>query len=81
MYLKREIEQEVLEMVGQYPVLTITGPKQSGKTTLVKHLFGYLPYYNFESPDTRRLVESDPRAFCSRTRKGQYLMKSRISRN
>ncbi|MDY0344069.1 MAG: ATP-binding protein [Lentimicrobium sp.] len=73
MYLKREIEQEVLEMVGQYPVLTITGPRQSGKTTLVKHLFGYLPYYNFESPDTRRLVESDPRAFLQQNQKGAIL--------
>jgi len=73
MYLKREIEQEVLEMAGQYPVLTITGPRQSGKTTLVKHLFGHLPYYNFESPDTRRLVESDPRAFLQQNQKGAIL--------
>ncbi|KAF5063904.1 hypothetical protein DSECCO2_289730 [anaerobic digester metagenome] len=63
MYLKRAIETEVLEMAAQYPVLTITGPRQSGKTTLVKHLFGHLPYYSFESPDTRALVSSDPRSF------------------
>lgn len=50
-------------MAAQYPVLTITGPRQSGKTTLVKHLFGHLPYYSFESPDTRALVSSDPRSF------------------
>ncbi|MGB4205970.1 MAG: ATP-binding protein [Bacteroidales bacterium] len=73
MYLRREIEAEVLEMAAQYPVLTITGPRQSGKTTLVKHLFGHLPYYSFESPDTRAMVESDPRSFLKQNQKGAIL--------
>lgn len=73
MYWQREIETEVLDMSGQYPVLTITGPRQSGKTTLVKHLFGNLPYYNFESPDTRILVETDPRTFLQKNSKGAIL--------
>jgi len=73
MYFKREIESEVLEMATQYPVLTITGPRQSGKTTLVKHLFGHLPYYSFESPDTRTLVEADPRTFLKQNQSGAIL--------
>ncbi len=73
MYLRRKIEPEVLEMAAQYPVLTITGPRQSGKTTLVKHLFGHLPYYNFESPDTRAIVESDPRSFFKQNQNGAIL--------
>ncbi|MHC1777469.1 MAG: ATP-binding protein [Lentimicrobium sp.] len=73
MYLQREIESEVLGMADLYPVLTITGPRQSGKTTLVKHLFGHLPYYSFENPDTRFLVESDPRTFLQKNSKGAIL--------
>ena len=63
MYIPRSIEKEVLEMSNQYPVITITGPRQSGKTTLAKHLFSYLPYFSFENPDVRLLAESDPRSF------------------
>lgn len=73
MYLRREIEKEVLEMSSHYPVLTITGPRQSGKTTLVKHLFGNLPYYNFENPDIRALVASDPRSFLKQNNNGAIL--------
>lgn len=73
MYLQRNIEEEVLAMAGQYPVITITGPRQSGKTTMVKHLFGNLPYYSFENPDTRALVESDPRAFLKKNNEGAVM--------
>jgi hypothetical protein len=73
MYLRREIEKEVLEMSSHYPVLTITGPRQSGKTTLVKHLFGNLPYYSFENPDIRALVASDPRSFLKQNNNGAIL--------
>ncbi len=73
MYFQREIESEVLEMAAQYPVLTITGPRQSGKTTLVRHLFGHLPYYSFESPDIRALVASDPRSFLRQNHNGAIL--------
>lgn len=73
MYLHREIEPEVMEMSGHYPVLTITGPRQSGKTTLVKHLFSHLPYYSFENPDIRDLVASDPRSFLKQNQNGAIL--------
>ena len=73
MYLKRTIEKEVLSMAKSYPVVTITGPRQSGKTTLAKHLFSHLPYYSFENPDTRLFAENDPRAFLNQLETGAIL--------
>jgi len=62
-YLRRDIEAEALKLTKGFPVLTITGPRQSGKTTLARHLFPSLPYYNFENPDTRLFATRDPRTF------------------
>lgn len=73
MYLKRVIEEEVIAMSKQYPVITITGPRQSGKTTLSKVLFNELPYYSFENPDTRLFATTDPRAFLNTNRSGAIL--------
>jgi hypothetical protein len=73
MYLKRVIEEEVISMAKQYPVITITGPRQSGKTTLSKYLFNELPYFNFENPDTRIFATNDPRAFLNNIRNGAIL--------
>lgn len=70
MYIQRKIEAEVLTMAEAYPVVTITGPRQSGKTTLAKHLFPDLPYYSFENPDVRLLAETDPRSFLHSIAKG-----------
>jgi len=73
MYLKRFIENEVLAMSKQYPVVIITGPRQSGKTTLARHLFDDLPYHNLENPDTRLFATNDPRAFLNSNRNGAIL--------
>ena len=72
-YLHRDIEKEALELAANYPVLTITGPRQSGKTTLARHLFRDLPYYSFENPDIRSLVTNDPRKFLSQLTGGAIL--------
>lgn len=47
----------------QLPVVTVTGPRQSGKTTLCRLAFPERPYLNLERPDTREFARSDPRAF------------------
>src|SRR3990167_8676361 len=58
--------QGVLETVmRQYPVVTLTGPRQSGKTTLVKTVYPEKPYYSFENPDVRAIIAADPRQFLS----------------
>jgi len=72
-YFSRVIEKEALELAASYPVLTITGPRQSGKTTLARHLFKDLPYFSFENPDIRSLVINDPRKFLSQLPKGAIL--------
>lgn len=61
--VNRTIAPLALRLFNQYPILTITGPRQSGKTTLVKTLFPEKPYVNFEKPDIREFFESDPNGF------------------
>jgi predicted AAA+ superfamily ATPase len=51
------------ERLAGYPILTITGPRQSGKTTLSRLLAPHLAYFSLEDPDTRALATEDPRAF------------------
>ena len=67
MYRLRTIEKHVLRMASKYPVLTITGPRQSGKTTMVKKLFPEYKYYSLEQPDIRRRFEADPLSILSDT--------------
>lgn len=61
--ITRTIAPKVLTLAEQYPVVTITGPRQSGKTTLCRQIFGDKPYVNLEFPDTRRFAIDDPRGF------------------
>src|SRR5690606_8567974 len=50
----------------QYPVVTVMGPRQSGKTTLVKSSFPDYSYCNLEDPETRSLAQTDPKEFLHR---------------
>jgi len=61
--IERQIADKLLEIAKKYPVLTITGPRQSGKTTLVKELFDGYDYVSLENPDTRLQAEEDPNGF------------------
>jgi uncharacterized protein len=49
-----------------FPVVAITGPRQSGKSTLARLAFAHLPHVNLEDPDTRELALTDPRRFLAR---------------
>ncbi len=63
--IKRDIEAELINLSTQYPVVTITGPRQAGKTTLAQMVFANYNYCNLESPDIRQLAVEDPRALFS----------------
>lgn len=68
--IKREIEPVLRKLARDYPVLAITGPRQSGKTTLARHVFADRPYVSLENPDTRELAQHDPRGFLEKYRDG-----------
>lgn len=53
--------------------MTLTGPRQSGKSTLTRELFAHLPYANLEAPDVRRFALDDPRAFLAQFPQGAVL--------
>lgn len=63
MYIHREIEAGLLRQARLFPVLTVLGPRQSGKTTVVRKLFAEYRYVNLELPDLRQLAQEDPRSF------------------
>ena len=67
------MEKELLEIVHDYPVVSIIGPRQSGKTTLVRELFPQMPYVNLEAIDTQELAKKDPRAFLGKYPEGAIL--------
>ncbi len=66
MPIRRNISEKVLAYAGQYPVVTITGPRQSGKTTLCKMIFPEKAYISLEDVDERRFAKEDPRGFLNR---------------
>ena len=61
--IERDISPHLVSLFKQYPFVTVTGPRQSGKTTLCRSTFPELEYVNLEAPDAREFAESDPRAF------------------
>ena len=61
--ISREITQLVQKRALEFPVLTLTGPRQSGKTTLVKECFPDYEYVNLEDPETREMAETDYHRF------------------
>ena len=62
-YIKRDIEATIVEASKYFPVITVTGPRQSGKTTMLRHVFPDLHYYSLEDLDTRSFAMKDPVRF------------------
>lgn len=68
--IRRTLTPHLLRLFGEYPVVTLTGPRQSGKTTLCKYAFADLPYVSLEDPDLRAQAVADPRGFLKRFGEG-----------
>ena len=61
--IERHLSQFIMEAASQYPVVAVTGPRQSGKTTLCRKLFPEHAYINLEKPDDREYAKDDPNSF------------------
>jgi predicted AAA+ superfamily ATPase len=70
MLVNRAISPLLARSFASYPVVTVTGPRQSGKTTLCRTAFPELPYFNMERPDLREATAADPRGFLARAADG-----------
>lgn len=61
--IERILKQKLLEMTNKYPIVTLTGPRQSGKSTLLKTSFPDYKYVSLEDPDMRLFATDDPKGF------------------
>lgn len=71
--IPRAAEALVNELLGGFPIVTVTGPRQSGKTTLARKVMAQRPYRSLEDPDVRALAMDDPRGFLSQLPDGAVL--------
>ena len=72
-YIPRNAESRLQQFADGYPVVVVTGPRQSGKSTLVRHAFPGHPYVSLEDLDQREFAETDPRGFLNQFGDGAIL--------
>ena len=67
MYIRRSIEDVIIRISSTFPVLLVTGPRQAGKTTLLRHLAEEnRKYITLDDPDIRRIAKTDTALFMQR---------------
>ena len=71
--INRIAEKTIRKLLRGFPIVTLTGPRQSGKTTLAKAVFKNKPYASLEEPDIRQAASDDPRSFLARYPQGAVL--------
>ncbi|MBR4757863.1 MAG: AAA family ATPase, partial [Bacteroidaceae bacterium] len=73
LYLNRTLETTLLEANQYFSVLSVTGPRQSGKSTLLKHLFPQYKAYSMKDVNVREFAERDPLAFLHQHPEGMFI--------
>ena len=63
MFIKRNLKAILTQYASKFPVVAVVGPRQSGKTTLVKETYPDYKYFSLEDPDTVELFRADSRDF------------------
>src|SRR5690554_1085048 len=71
--IKRQMSDKIKYLAAKFPVVAVIGPRQSGKTTLVKNMFPEKNYVSLEDPDTREFALVDPRGFLAAYPEGAVL--------
>ncbi|MDE2956492.1 MAG: ATP-binding protein [Bacteroidota bacterium] len=71
--IARDLEPRIVRLAEKFPAITLTGPRQSGKTTLCRAAFPDHPLANLEAPDLRAFAVDDPRRFLSQYPRGAIL--------
>ena len=73
LYLHRSIEDVIIEASNYFSVISVTGPRQSGKSTLLKYLFPAKPKYSMKDINVRQFAENDPVAFLRQHPHGMFI--------
>jgi predicted AAA+ superfamily ATPase len=71
--ITRTLSQKLAALQQKFQVISLTGPRQSGKTTLVRAAFPHMAYVSLEDPDIRQIALTDPRGFLSNYPAGAIL--------
>jgi predicted AAA+ superfamily ATPase len=71
--IRRDLQPYLLDVATRHPAVTLTGPRQSGKTTLCRQAFPNKAYVSLEPPDQREFAVSDPRGFLTRFPEGAII--------
>ncbi len=71
--IARKAEEELRDLALMFKAVAVVGPRQSGKTTLVRYVFPSKPYINLENPDIRLFASEDPRGFLNSYPQGAIL--------
>lgn len=72
-YIPRQLEAVISEAAQYFPVISVTGPRQSGKSTLLKHLFPTYKQYSMKDLHVRDFAEKDPVAFLHQHPEGMFI--------
>lgn len=72
-YIHRNIEKEILQASQYFSVISVTGPRQSGKSTLLKYLFPEFKKYSLKDVHVREFALNDPVAFLNQTQEGMFV--------